>query len=130
MARAKHDLGTGTSHVLKVALTATAPQATDAVLADIDELAAGNGYPAGGLSAGTVTGTETGGIFKLALGTDPLFVASGGAMGPFRYAVLYNSTPAGGPLIAWFDYGFATTLNPGDEFPVDLNQGDGVFTIA
>src|SRR5512146_266338 len=86
LAHKVHDLKTGTSDVLKVMLTNTAPVATNAVLADLTEIAAGNGYSAGGATVGTITGAQASGTFKLVGGTDPVFTAAGGTIGPFRYA--------------------------------------------
>jgi hypothetical protein len=127
-----HQLQTGTSHVLKVLLTNTAPVATNAVKADLTEIAAGNGYSAGGTSVGTITGSQTSGTFKLVGGTDPAWTASGGSIGPFRYAVLYNDTPTSpaDPLIAFWDYGSSITLAVGESFTVDLDQSGGILTLA
>lgn len=122
-------LGTAGSgaDTLKVALTNRTPVvATDAVLADISELSAGNGYSAGGASA-TNVGTASGGVVTVA-GTDIVFTASGGTMGPLRYAVLYDSTPSGGPLIAYWDYGASITLQDGDTLTVDF--GAAIFTVS
>ena len=117
-----HDLlGTAGSgaDTLKVALTNSAPNvATHAVLADITEIAAGNGYTAGGFSAANV-GSRSGGTFSIVC-TDITVTASGGAIGPFRYAVLYNSTAAGGPLVAYWDRGSAITLNDTDQIVLDF----------
>lgn len=126
-----HQLQTGTAQVFKVMLTNTAPTAANAVKADITELGAGNGYTAGGVSVGTITGSQTSGTFKFVGGTDPVVTASG-AVGPFRYVVLYNDTatsPAK-PLIGWWDYGSAVTLASGETFTVDLDQANGILTIA
>jgi hypothetical protein len=130
-AHAVHDLKTGTTHVLKVLLTNTAPAATNAVRADLTELGAGNGYTAGGISVGTITGAQTSGTFKLVGGTDPVWTATG-SMGPFRYAVLYNDTPTSpaDPLIGWWDYGSSITLATGETFTVDLDQTNGILTLA
>lgn len=128
-----HQLQTGTSHVLKVYLSnATPDAAADAVKADLAEISAGNGYTAGGASVGTITGAETSGTFKLTGGTDPAWTASGGTIGPFRYAVLYNDTPTSpaDPLIGWWDYGSSITLAAGESFTVDLDQSNGILTIA
>src|SRR5437868_15314209 len=84
-----HNLGADT---LKVMLTNTAPVATNAVKADITEIAAANGYPAGGTQATFSAGAQSSGTYKLTL-NDVTFTASGGSFGPFRYAVLYNDTP-------------------------------------
>lgn len=119
------------SDTIKVLLTNTAPVATNAVKADITEIAAGNGYPAGGVQAVFSSGAQTSGTYKWVL-SDPVFTASGGSFGPFRYAVMYNDTPTSpaDPLIAWWDYGVSITITNGNSFTVDLDQSAGVFTLA
>lgn len=112
---------------LKVMLTNTAPVATNAVKADITDIAAGNGYAAGGTAVGAVAYSQSGGTGSLT-GNDVVFTAAGGSIGPFRYAVLYNSTPAAGPLIGWWDYGSGVTLADTDTFTVDF--GATILTIA
>jgi len=126
-----HQLQTGTSHVLKVMLTNTLPVAANSILSDITEISTGNGYSAGGTTVGTITGSQSSGTFKLVGGTDPVFTASG-AVGPFRYAVLYNSTPSSPlkPLIGWWDYGSSISLANGETFTVDLDQTNGILTLA
>src|SRR6185312_13024837 len=90
-----HNLGSDT---LKVMLTNTAPTATNAVKADITEISAANGYTAGGTAATLSSSSQTSGTYKLVL-NNVTFTASGGSIGTFRYAVLYNSTAASGNLI-------------------------------
>ena len=126
-----HQLQTGTSHVLKVALTNTAPTAASAVIADITQVASGNGYTTDGISVGTITGAQTSGTMKVTGGTDPVFTATG-SLGPFRYAVLFNSTPTSPlkPIIGWWDYGSSITLASGETFTVDIDQANGLFTLA
>jgi hypothetical protein len=127
-----HQLQTGTSHVLKVALTNAAPNAsTHAVRADITELSTSGGYTSGGISVGTITGAETTGTFKLTGGTDPVWTGSGGGF-TARYAVLFNDTPTSpaDPLIGYWDYGSSFTLAAGETFTVDLDQSNGILTIA
>jgi hypothetical protein len=127
-----HDLfGTSgsTADVLKVMLSNTAPNAaTHTVRADSTEIGAGNGYSSGGSTA-TLSGTRSGGTFTAA-GTDIVFTASGGTIGPFRYAILYNDTPTSpaDPLIGYWDYGSSITLNDTETFTVDF--GASIFTIA
>lgn len=130
VANALHDMKTGTTHVYKVYLTNTAPVATNTVYNTPADLLAGNGYTAGGNSVGTVTGAQTTGTFKFAGGTDPSWTASGGSIGPFQYAVLYNSTSSTKPLIGWWDYGTAITLTNGNTFTIDLDQTNGILTIT
>lgn len=120
------------SDVFKVALTNTAPAATNAVFADITEIAAGNGYAAGGNTAADTSWSQASGTAKLVLADPATWTASGGSVGPFRYAVLYNSTQTSPlkPLIAWWDYGSSITLASGETFTVDLDQTNGVFTVT
>lgn len=117
------------SDTLKVLLTNTAPVATNTVKANITEISSGNGYSAGGTQAVFVSGADTSGTYKLILSA-VVFTASGGSVGPYQYAVLYNSTPAGGNLISWWDYGTAITLTNGNSFTVSLDQTGGTFTLV
>lgn len=123
-----HNLGSDT---LKVLLTDTLPVATNSVRADLSELAAGNGYTSGGSAATVVTSEQTAGTYKLTL-NDVVFTATGGSVGPFRYAVLYNDTPTSpaDPLIGWYDYGSSVTLLNGETFTVDFDDTNGVLTLT
>ena len=126
LAEKVHNLGADT---LKVALTNTAPNvATHAVLADITEIAAGNGYTAGGNQTVQSASSQTGGTYTLVSADPATWTASGGTIGPFRYAALYNSTAAGGALIGYWDYGSSITLNAGETFTVDL--GASTLTLT
>lgn len=128
IANGVHNLG---SHTLKVLLTNTAPSASNTVKANLTEISAGSGYTAGG-SAVTVTGSaQAGGTYKL-VGDDVVFTASGGAIGPFRYAVLYNDTPTSpaDPLVGWWDYGSSITLADRETFTVDLSPTNGILQVA
>ena len=115
VAEGVHDLGNDT---LKVALSNTAPSASNTVFASITEISAGSGYSAGGTTATVTTSAQTGGTYSLAL-DDVVFTASGGNIGPFRYIILYNDTAASDELICYFDYGAAYTLNDGLSFTVN-----------
>jgi hypothetical protein len=118
------------SNTFKVMLTNTAPVNTNAVKADLTEISAGNGYTAGG-TATTITSSTSAGTAKVT-GTDIVFTAAGGSIGPLRYAVLYNDTqtsPAK-PLIAWWDYGSSITLNDTETLTVDFDNTNGIFTVA
>ena len=128
LANKAHNLGSDT---LKVMLTNTAPTAANAVKADITEIAAGNGYTAGGTAVTVTSSAQTGGTYKL-MGNAVVFTASGGSIGPFRYAVLYNSTQAApaGPLIGWWDYGSSITLNTGETFTVSMDAVNGILSLA
>lgn len=118
LAEKVHNLGADT---LKVALSNTAPDVgADAVLADAAEISAGNGYTAGGNQTVQSASSQTGGTYTLVSADPATWTASGGTIGPFRYAILYNATPAGGALIGYWDYGTSITLNAGETFTVDL----------
>lgn len=123
-----HDLGADT---LKIALSNTAPNATDATLSQITQITAQNGYSAGGTQATTSSSAQSSGTYKLVL-NDVVFTASGGSIGPFRYAVLYNDTPTSpaDPLIGYWDRGNSITLESGESVTIDLSAANGVLTIA
>lgn len=129
LANKVHNLGSDT---LKVMLSNTAPSASNAVKADITEISAGNGYTAGGNSAAITSAAQTGGVMKLVLANPATWTASGGSIGPFRYAVLYNDTPSSPakPLIGWYDYGSSITLASGEQFQVAFDGTNGVFTLT
>ena len=127
LAEKKHNLGSDT---LKVMLTSVAPVATNSVKADITEITAGNGYTANGNSASVTSSAQTSGTYKLVLGDPATWTASGGSIGPFQYAVLYNDTATNDELIGWWDYGNAVTLADGESFAVDFDPTTGVLTLA
>lgn len=122
-----HNLGSDT---LKFMLTNSAPSATNTVKADIAEISAGNGYTTGGTQAVQSSSSQTAGTYKLVL-ADVVFTASGGTIGPFKYAVLYNDTASNDELIGWYEYpSAAITLNNGEQFTVDCDPTTGVLTLA
>ena len=125
-AAGKHNLG---SHALRVMFTNTAPLVTNEVKADLTEIAAGNGYAAGGPSLTVSASGQTAGVYKV-VADDLVLVAAGGSIGPFRYAVLYNDTAAGDPLLGWWDRGSALTIADGDSFTLDLSATNGVIQIS
>lgn len=126
--KAKHDFS---AHTFKLALSNSAPVATNTILANITQISATGGYSAGGYTLAGVTLTETTGTAKVVI-TDLTITASGGSVGPFRYLVIYNDTatsPADA-LIGWYDYGSALTLATGESLTVDFDAANGVFTLT
>jgi len=122
MASKKHDLK---NDQLKIALTDSAPAATDAVLSDITEISYDH------VSSRLVTTTsceQTNGVLKLVC-EDLTITATGGAIPQFRYVVLYNDTAANDPVICWYDYGEEINLKDGESLKIDFNQTEGVLTI-
>lgn len=128
LGRKVHNLN---SDSIKIALSNTAPSAANTVLADITEIAGTNGYTAGGVALTSTSFTQTSGTAKLAATSpSPSWTASGGAMGAFRYIIIYNATASGSPLIAYWDRGASLTLNSGDTYTPTVDATNGVFTLA
>jgi len=123
-----HNLKTAT---YKLALTNTAPTpATDTVwnLTVAPAPAAANNYTAGGNSITLTSATTTAGVFKLVL-PDSVFTATAGGIGPFRYAILYNSS-ASNKLIGYYDYASSITLGDTETFTYDADPTNGVLTLT
>ena len=81
----------------------------------------------------TITTSEVTGTMTVS-GTQVVFTASGGNLGPFRYAILYNDTatsPADA-LIAYWDYASSVTLADAETFTVKFNNATPgtIFTLV
>lgn len=129
VAEKTHNLGSDT---LKVALSNTAPAASDTVFAPggaHPPPAAANGYTTGGHTSAQTGSAQSSGTYKLTL-TDVVITATAGGIGPFRYVILYNDTAAADELIGYFDYGSSITLASGETLTVDMDAANGVLTIA
>ena len=111
----------------KVALANTVTIADTTFTAGTTDLATGNGYTAGGNAATMSTSTQAAGVFKLVLNSPATWTATG-SVGPFRYAILWDSTTS--QPIAYWDYGSSITLTSGDTFTVTLDGTNGVFTVG
>lgn len=116
------------SHTFKAVLSNTA-FADDTVtqLADIVEIANGNGYTTGGQALTSVTWAETGagtGIWQWSA-ADFSWTASGGSI-VFRYIIIYDDTSTGDKLVGYWDAGTATTIPNGFVFTMDVGAS-GIF---
>lgn len=127
LAEKVHNLGSDT---LKVMLTNVAPIASNTVKANLTEISAVYGYTAGGNTAAVSSSVQTGGSYKLVLADPATWTATGGSIGPLRYAVLYNDTATNDELIGWWDYGSSVTLSDGETFTVDFDPTSGVLVIV
>jgi len=119
-----------TTAVYKVALTNTAPTAASDTVWNTTVApapAAANGYPAGGNTPTVTSAATVAGIFKLVL-VDSVFTATAGGIGPFRYAILYN-TSASNKVVGYYDYGGAVTLAVAETLTMDFDGSNGVFTL-
>jgi hypothetical protein len=112
-----HNLGSDT---LKVMLTNVAPVAGNSVKANLTEIAAGNGYTAGGSTITLVSSAQSGGTYQLALAALS-FTASGGTMATFRYVVLYNDTATNDELICFYDIGAGVSLTTGVAYTINAS---------
>lgn len=123
-----HDWDANTFKIMLV--NSPAPVQTNTIKSNLTEISAGNGYTAGG-TATTITVSETTGTTTVQ-GTQVVFTASGGSIGPFQYAVLYNDTAANKNLVAWWDYGSAVTLAATETFTVKFNNTTPgtIFTLV
>lgn len=123
LAEKAHNLGSDT---LKIALTNSAPVASNTVLANLTEITYTN------LSTRTLTVTssaQSSGTYKLVI-SDIDLTSSGGTTGPFRYVVIYNDTATNDELIAFYDYGSSITLGDGAKLTVDFDGTNGLLQIA
>lgn len=127
LAEQVHNLGTNTLKVMLV--NSPAPITADSVKANLTEISAGNGYTAGGPTVVITSSAQTSGVYTL-VGTDITLTASGGSVGPFRFAVMYNDTAVSKNLIGWWDYGSTITLASGDSLTIDFDAVNGILTLA
>lgn len=126
LAEKVHNLG---SDQLKVALTNTAPVATNTVYANLTSpLATTNLSGATPFNLTTSSSAQTSGTYKLVIAD--LVLTATGAVGPFRYAAVYNDTATNDELIAWFDYGSSISLQSGETFTLDFDGTNGLFTLV
>lgn len=124
-----HQLATD---ALKIALTNTAPTAASTIWStgSFPAPAAANNYTAGGNAITTTSFLQTSGVAKLIL-ADTVFTATAGGIGPFQYAILYNtSSSAANKIIGWYNYGSSITLADTETFTVDFDPSTGALTIT
>lgn len=121
-----HDFTSDGSCSVTVALTNTIPVVTEALLSDIAEVSYTNmsSRIITGITAEHTTGTVT------LTATDLVLTSSGGTTGPFQWIVIYDDDPASplNPLIAWWDYGSALTLQDGETLTLDFTTG--IFSLV
>jgi hypothetical protein len=118
-----HNLGSDT---LELALTNTAPVATNTQLSNITQITYTN-LNARDLSV--TASAQTSGVYKLTI-ADKTLTSTGGSTGPFRYVVLFNQSAANDELIGWYDYGSSITLGDGESLLVNFDDAAGVLTIT
>jgi hypothetical protein len=121
-----HNLGADSLKIMLV--NSPAPVATNTKKSDLTEITAGNGYTAGGTAPSITSSVQTLGSYKLILGD--VTISATGAVGPFRYVVLYNDTATNKELIGWWDNGASVTLANGETFTTDFDGSAGVLQLV
>jgi hypothetical protein len=115
------------SDVFKWVFSNTAPVLGSTFLySNIIEIANGNGYTTGGLTS-TLTFSRTGQVTTVS-GTTVVLTATG-AVGPFRYLILVNTTPTTPlkPVVGWLDHGSPITMANTDTYTIPSGS---LFTIG
>ena len=123
----KHDFST---HEYKVMLSLDPPDLTDLAKANITEIAAGNGYTAGGVVV-TISKNNASGVETL-IAADATWTAATGAMATFRYATMYNNTQTSPskPVVCYWDYGSNVSLAVSQIFTLDMDPTGGFATVG
>jgi hypothetical protein len=122
------------SDTIKVSLhtlTTSFAQDTDEFFSDVlNEVAAGNGYTAGGVTLGAKTVTTDAATNKMIFDNtvDPSWTASGAGFSA-NSAIFYKDTGTAStsPLIGWLDFGSTITLASGDTLTIQLDATNGIF---
>lgn len=137
LAKAVHDLSVA-GNTLRFSLTNTEPSVSlDALLADLPTPIAYTNL-SGGVTSLNITVTasaQTGGTYALEA-SDQTLTATGGTVGPFQFLSIYNldTVAKADPLIGYYDYGSALTLNDGESLTIDFGAngaGNGnILTIT
>ena len=116
------------SDVLKLMLTNTAPSLSNTQKTDITEISAGNGYSAGGPTLTVTSSAQSSGLYSLVV-SDLTITASGGSIGPWRYAVIYSDTSTNDLLLWYADYGYSITVASGQSATFDFDPA-GIYTAS
>lgn len=74
-----------------------------------------------------VSSSQTSGTYKLSA-TDKELAATG-TVGPFQYVYIYDDTVTDDPIVGYYNYGSAITLQNGDKFTLDFST-NGIFTLT
>lgn len=123
----QHDFESDVYHII---LTNTEPDyANDVQYSDIVEIAAQNGYDAGGIPVTlTLTQVTEDSIVTAGIAN---FEADGGSFGPFQWAVLYNfSSPSNRLVAAWEYEGGSISLLDTETLTFVFGGPNGVFKVT
>ena len=115
------------SDTFKVLFLSAHADPTDALKADLSEIAASGGYPSGGPSLSILSFTESGG--NAVLMTNDPSVTTSGTVGPVWGIAIYNDTTAGKPVCWYANFATGVTLPSGITWPIGLDTDNGVWSI-
>ena len=133
LAAGKHIINS-TTQQYNVTLSNAAPVNTNTILSNITQITNANGYTTNGSDTQN-TGSTTTGTFTM-VGTKVVWTCATAPMGPFQYVTMHNETEVTAPvrpLVCWWDYGSAVTLQIGETFSVKFNSSDttgNILTLA
>lgn len=136
---AKEYIGDGTidldTHTFKCVLTTNTyspSRGSHTTYSDVtNELSTANGYTSGGATLANVTWAQSSGTATLDC-DDITWTASGGAIGPFRIAVIYDDTPTSpaDPLLCYCVLESTDlTASDGQTVTIQINAS-GVLTLS
>lgn len=92
------------------------------------EVANGNGYTTGGDNVTITVSDDDTNDGTTVDSTNPAWTASGGSIGPFRYAIWIDDTHASDVLMYCFDFGSNQTANDGADIGVTIDT-NGLYYI-
>lgn len=119
-----HNLGSDT---LKWILTSDAPSLGWTQLSSVTgQLSTANGYTQNDKTMTVTSSAQSSGLYTL-IATDVTWTASGGSIGPFRYAILFNETSTNDLLIGYLDYGYLVTVANTQTFTLDFDATAGLY---
>jgi len=105
------------------------PSADHTQISDLsNEVANGNGYTTGGVEVAMTSTDDDANDGTTVDSANPSWTASGGSIGPFRYAIWIDTTHASDALIYCHDFGSNQTANDGADITVTVDS-DGVYYI-
>lgn len=121
-----HNLG---SHQLVVALSNDVPDpAADSVLADLTSQISYTNLSSRNLVVSS--SAQTSGTYRLII--NDIDLNATGAVGPFRYVIIYNSQSVGvtNAMIGYYDYGSSITLQTGEKITLDFDPVNGILSLT
>ena len=112
--------------IVALCATANAPVNTNSVLADLTTVSYTN---LSTRSLTTSSSSQSAGVYSLVI-ADLTLTASGGTVASFQYIVIYDDTPTSpaDPLVCWYDYGSAVSLQDAESLLLDF--GSSLFTVT